>query len=460
MVNPGVFHGSCKVWLLEEVKTYRCTYQESHGKDTIHDIQWRYFKHYDPKLPLDKEPTAQVLALVDNSAAEPDRPPLPDALIIGLEVYTTAKKQEDFHTGHVTKLQGQISGFLTYQHGKVSEMTSAESGSFDPFSAFYGKFLGITRKQPRCKAAYNVWRRSNPKLAAKVYEKQTQGQTVEQKDILQLQDKAANDIFRALTGAEILEWVARAKQEHSEELLKWRALMSSTLPTDPLLRQRAIECISKFVMPILDLLKDVTGWKWLLQGGGPEPANAGRLNVTNLSSSTMSGDVGLTFVQAQCKGYKKHMLPIWSNDLTMSYKDTTLLIANLGLDGGNTLIGRARPSSGDSSACPAAAQRPSLPLSLPQVLLPTLPATGHPPCISDWIKHARSKTYLLSSKVQATTLEKDFGACLTGGNAFGKNGFLSTLAALFFWLHLVTTQHIGQKAWDTAVEEVTAVLVA
>ena len=42
---------------------------------------------------------------------------------------------------------------------------------------------------------------------------------------------------------------------------------------------RVLEGLTKLVQPILDLLAEHTGWKMSLFAGGPEPADAGRLNM-------------------------------------------------------------------------------------------------------------------------------------------------------------------------------------
>lgn len=42
---------------------------------------------------------------------------------------------------------------------------------------------------------------------------------------------------------------------------------------------RIIECLPRFLQPILDMIADHSGWKVTLITGGPEPADGGRLNV-------------------------------------------------------------------------------------------------------------------------------------------------------------------------------------
>lgn len=45
------------------------------------------------------------------------------------------------------------------------------------------------------------------------------------------------------------------------------------------MRVRVITSLAKVVEPILNLLAEHTGFKFSLVGGGPEPADGGRLNM-------------------------------------------------------------------------------------------------------------------------------------------------------------------------------------
>jgi hypothetical protein len=46
-----------------------------------------------------------------------------------------------------------------------------------------------------------------------------------------------------------------------------------------MLDRSCIQGLTQFIMQILDLVCQATGWKASLIAGGPEPAHAGRLNV-------------------------------------------------------------------------------------------------------------------------------------------------------------------------------------
>ncbi|KAG6915319.1 hypothetical protein DXG01_012153 [Tephrocybe rancida] len=128
---------------------------------------------------------------------------------------------------------------------------------------------------------------------------------------------------RSMVGDAIYETAVEVEEEHKAKVVKLKNQIQGfmqyqyakscelsphdTGAFDPC----AIEQVPQFVAPILHVLKDITGWKWLLQGSGPEPADGGRLNVMILSSGSTLGDVGLMFTQAQHENYNKFMLLVW-----------------------------------------------------------------------------------------------------------------------------------------------------
>jgi len=66
MVNPGAFQGSRKDFLTSKKEEYRAAMQDGVGADVLASIQRQYFKRYPVDFPHDEEPTAEVLAAVDD----------------------------------------------------------------------------------------------------------------------------------------------------------------------------------------------------------------------------------------------------------------------------------------------------------------------------------------------------------------------------------------------------------
>jgi hypothetical protein len=72
MVNLGVFHGLRKDFLTGEKVTYSNAVAGDYEKDSIADIQRRFFKRFPVGLPLSEEPSAEHLASVNDADADPD----------------------------------------------------------------------------------------------------------------------------------------------------------------------------------------------------------------------------------------------------------------------------------------------------------------------------------------------------------------------------------------------------
>ncbi|KAG6905860.1 hypothetical protein DXG01_017250 [Tephrocybe rancida] len=157
MPNPGIFHGHCKVFLDAELEKYKTALAAGESpKDTISRTQRHYFKCYPVELPLSEDPTPEALATVNDNAADVERLPLPDISLVGKAAYNAAVQAENERSTKVRKLQGQVEGYLRYKYRKTRVLTSKASGAFDPYAAFYRKFLGIAADKPRRKAAHNI----------------------------------------------------------------------------------------------------------------------------------------------------------------------------------------------------------------------------------------------------------------------------------------------------------------
>lgn len=71
MPHPGAFKGSRKEFLLSEKSSYADAIKNGYVQDFLSNLVRRYFKRYPVTLLHDQEPTAEALAAVDDSAADP-----------------------------------------------------------------------------------------------------------------------------------------------------------------------------------------------------------------------------------------------------------------------------------------------------------------------------------------------------------------------------------------------------
>jgi hypothetical protein len=77
MVHPGAFLGSRKDFLTGEKSNFRAAVLGGFAKDTIADIQRRYFKRFPIDLPHSEEPSAEYLASINDSEPDPE-PSVPE----------------------------------------------------------------------------------------------------------------------------------------------------------------------------------------------------------------------------------------------------------------------------------------------------------------------------------------------------------------------------------------------
>jgi len=89
MVNPGVFQGSRKEFLLGEKSSYSTAVAGGYAADALALIQRRYFKRYPVDLPHNLEPSPEFLAAVDDDAPD-DKIAVPDQDKMSEEDYRAA----------------------------------------------------------------------------------------------------------------------------------------------------------------------------------------------------------------------------------------------------------------------------------------------------------------------------------------------------------------------------------
>ncbi|KAF9039393.1 hypothetical protein BJ165DRAFT_1322946, partial [Panaeolus papilionaceus] len=70
MVNPGVFQGCRKEFLVSQKPNYEAAVHSGHSKDAITIIQRKYHKRFPITLPHDEEPLQEHWDSVDDDAPD------------------------------------------------------------------------------------------------------------------------------------------------------------------------------------------------------------------------------------------------------------------------------------------------------------------------------------------------------------------------------------------------------
>ncbi|KAL0574850.1 SERTA domain-containing protein 3 [Marasmius crinis-equi] len=352
MVNPGAFHGSRKLFLETALPEYFKAVREGYGPEFLQTTVRRYLKRYPIEIGEDSEPTAEFLASVNDDEASPDvYPPTkdPNETEETFEARVAAFEQQK--KDMKAKLD-QIVRWFKYRYNKQHE--GAMKGEPHPLDILLANLAGISLTKPgRMRTAYNVWGKENQELIDELiaerlekkngYESQgvescgdEQGEMSKKKGkkgkkkakkFVRNGEEAYLAVRQEITMAEFAklpedlqqEWKTRAEEEHKLHLESWKAGQKAEFSTAPEDRQKCIDRLVKFLQPILDGVLKATGWPCTFLAGGPEPADAGRLNILSIHSGTTSGPVPLTFGTACRPAFKKYWIPIFTAFLQMCF---------------------------------------------------------------------------------------------------------------------------------------------
>ncbi|KAF9471420.1 hypothetical protein BDN70DRAFT_938959 [Pholiota conissans] len=337
MVNPGAFRGARKEFLMNEKANYSAAVVGGYAADAVAQIQRRYFKRFPIDLPHDEDPSPEILNTIDDDAADPE-PEInePDPQRLTIEEFAAAMQDIEDRKKLLNYRKGQIKHWLAYQHMKDSDLDPKDSGAYNPYHALMTRLTGKEVVRPRCKTGVNMWRKTHREhIEAEL--KRRLGDLKGKRDRLAAErDKIAREMFGRLDLEEQRSWKTMAVAEHDELMKEYRreVAKSHTPSRSPEDRQRCIQGLVRFIQPILDIVTDCTGWTATLMVGGPEPAEAGQLNIISIHAGTTSGDIKMNFGRAERERYKRYFVPIFGNFLQMCYSpEECRLRALTSLDG-------------------------------------------------------------------------------------------------------------------------------
>ncbi|KAJ3502939.1 hypothetical protein NLJ89_g8658 [Agrocybe chaxingu] len=318
MPHPGAFRGLRKDFLQGEKPEYAAAVAGGYVNDALAVIQRRFFKRFPIDLPIDKEPTPEQLAAVNDEEPEPDQV-VPNEDEMDAEEYAKAVERLEDRQKLIVFRKGQIKRWLAYQYMKDHEINPKDTGADNPYRVLLHKLTGKGLTKPRQKSGPNTWRKTHTMEIELETRRRAMQQGVNVKRLAGIREGVAKEMFAALDPFERDEWLERTKEEHDEAIKKWESDVNGPLSTAPEDRQQCILGLTQFVQPILDLICEATGWKATLVTGGPEPAYGGRLNMISIHSGTTSGDIKMNFGRCEQIRYKKYLVPMYSDFLRKCY---------------------------------------------------------------------------------------------------------------------------------------------
>ncbi|KAK7019651.1 SERTA domain-containing protein 3 [Paramarasmius palmivorus] len=373
MPNPGAFSGGRLFLLNSFLEGYRQAIEDGGELEFLANVVRVYHSIYPETMNENEGPTeAQVEALLSNLIMEQvedpvfmlpvQKPGQSDAdFEEEMRAYEELKKRYAFRADQI---------FRWFNYRRLARTPPRREP--DALERLLGKLAGVTSSGRRKLPDYTVWARANAEEVEPLVKKQVEelqgqqavgkaqaaeagngsgaaggpsggngtlgpldgkgkvegGQDKKGKGKFVKKGKGAyvavrqeviRNAFETLPESDRKKWAEKARSEAQQREAAYRAAIFSPPPTDPASRQSAIERTPGFLQPILEGLSAATGWCFTIVGGGPEPADGGRLNIIASHSGVTGGTVPLNFGAAYRQYYKTHWIPGYAHFLQRVY---------------------------------------------------------------------------------------------------------------------------------------------
>ncbi|KAF8069289.1 hypothetical protein FPV67DRAFT_1414520, partial [Lyophyllum atratum] len=214
----------------------------------------------------------------------------------------------------------QIKRWMAYQYWKDREETAKGSEVQDAFLTLLQRLTGKGLPKPRRITASNHWQQTQEsKLLVDAEVTRRLQFSTKAKERAGIRSKVVSDLFKALPEAERAEWEDSSVHQHELALAEWEEKTSGPPSTAPEDRQKYIQALIPFMQRILTLVTEVTDMKTTFLAGGPEPADAGRLNVISVHAGHCPGNIRMNFGVSEREAYKKQVLPVFGQFLKKCY---------------------------------------------------------------------------------------------------------------------------------------------
>lgn len=119
-----------------------------------------------------------------------------------------------------------------------------------------------------------------PAVEAAWNEKLATGLGPKDKNNAPFRGTVARELFASLPAADRAKYELSAKKDKEKALMAYKAAVDGGFSSkSPEKRQECIARTAEFMIPIMEGLKDLTGYNWVLLGGGPTPRLDGEIGT-------------------------------------------------------------------------------------------------------------------------------------------------------------------------------------
>ncbi|KAL0568515.1 SERTA domain-containing protein 3 [Marasmius crinis-equi] len=261
--------------------------------DVLYD---QYFRYFPETTPHNEDPTPEAMAAVDLSSDEdPHPPPVRKPGQSAKDFEEEMEAYKELETRILNRMK-QILRWMRY-HSK--------NGLLEAHVLYLNKLAGLNKseKPGRRSSAYNLWYKHKENFLDKAiedtfkekkatFEKKCQeaggtltdgdGKVLKAPAWVAVRQDMVKAAFDQLPKDDQQKWQSKAEQDHTQRLEKWANTKELHFSTDPDDRQRSIDLLHSWVMPLLEGIQGLTGLNVSLFCSGPIPADQGNIHVLGM----------------------------------------------------------------------------------------------------------------------------------------------------------------------------------
>ncbi|KAK7464178.1 SERTA domain-containing protein 3 [Stygiomarasmius scandens] len=334
MGGRPAFKGLRFVWLETQKQPYIDAVKQgdSEGKAKKEEILRAFFRRFPAKNDDEWEPSEAELHAVNDSDPIPEDPVV-DTRSMSTEEKAAHDKKEKEISERYARVKGSVGRWLDYRlnksDGKAVGNGKKKKNHLTPLDLLIRQLAGEPAAKPRKIPESKLWARNNTHVWRAEYDRKlaewraTNGEITDNSDASGKSFPArtyinlVNHHWSLLSEEERHSWAEKSKQQFEEETKKWEndSFKFSTAPMD---RQTCIDNVPHIAQFIVDRICEATGWEASLILGGPEPGDAGRLNVISVHGNSQRANK-LSWESAMRQKYKDTVLPLFGDFLKMCF---------------------------------------------------------------------------------------------------------------------------------------------
>ncbi|KAL0572900.1 SERTA domain-containing protein 3 [Marasmius crinis-equi] len=332
------FTGARLAFLQGELEKFASAEISRTDQSYLEGVNERYFRRFPETTEHNVDPCEEYLAAVDDTSEEDPHPPPPERQPgqTSQQFEEEMQKYRDLQS-RIIRRQDQIARWLRY-HSKNNN-----GQLLDAHIILLNRLVGKEKeKKPgRRSTSYNLWHKHHQNFlepaieeayreAKQEFEEKRKGaaggelrgadgSVIKAPARLRIWQDIVKAEFEKLPKQEQEEWQSRTEEDHQKRLQNSAASKELQISTDPEDRQRSIDLLHSWTMPLLQGIQKITGLNVSLFCSGPIPADQGRISVLGMHCGRIIENPCDTFGTHYREEIKKFFYPLFADFCTKTH---------------------------------------------------------------------------------------------------------------------------------------------